>query len=79
VQEVPRVVADRERVPRQFSIQGKIFEVRVKTSYVDGKIISIKPEYEDLKKMAECLNIPLNHVTEAVKRELPGLARLDDA
>lgn len=79
VQEVPRVVADRKRVPHQFSIQGKTFDVRVKTSYVDGKVISIKPEYEDLKKMAECLNMPLNHVMDAVKRELPGLARLDDA
>jgi uncharacterized protein (DUF111 family) len=41
-------------------------------------VISIKPEYEDLKKMAECLSMPLNHVTEAVKMELPGIERLDD-
>jgi len=77
VQEVPRVVADRERVSYNFSFQGQIFEIRVKTSCIDGKVISIKPEYEDLKKIAECLGLPLNNVAEAVKRELPEVMCLN--
>jgi uncharacterized protein (DUF111 family) len=70
VLEVPRLVADRSREPRRFEVMGKRFEVRVKTSTVEGTVVSIKPEYEDLKKIARSLGIPLRHVIDAVKRDL---------
>ena len=34
-------------------------EVKVKNSYLHGEKIKFKPEYEDLKKIAEEKNIPL--------------------
>lgn len=78
VQEISRVVADRVRERHSFTVQGQTFEIRVKTSRVDGMVISIKPEYEDLKKIAESLGIPLCQLAEAVKRELPLIARLNE-
>lgn len=78
VQEVPRIVADRTREPHSFSVLGRTFEVLVKTSSIDGKVISIKPEYEDLKKIAENLNIPLNQVIDEVKRKLPQSPRFNE-
>lgn len=78
VLDVPRVVADRTREPHSFAVNGRTFQVEVKTSRVDGKVISIKPEYEDLKAIAEDLSIPLNQVLEAVKKELPEVARFNE-
>lgn len=78
VQEVPRIVADRVKKSYNFTVQGKTFEIRVKTSSIDDTVISIKPEYEDLKKMAESLGIPLYQLVEAVKRELPTIAHLNE-
>ena len=78
VQEVPRIVADRVKKSYNFTVQGKTFEIRVKTSSIDDTMISIKPEYEDLKKMAESLGIPLYQLAEAVKRELPMIAHLNE-
>lgn len=34
-------------------------EIKVKNSYIDGEKVKFKPEYEDLKKIAEGKNIPL--------------------
>ncbi len=78
VQDVPRIVADRVRECHSFTVQGKTFEIRVKTSRVGDTVISIKPEYEDLKKMAESLGIPLCQLVEAVKRELPLIAPINE-
>lgn len=75
VQEVPRILAERTRETHSFEVLGQTFDVKVKTSRLEGEVISIKPEYEDLKKVAENLNIPLSQVVDIVKRKLPEITR----
>ena len=43
-------------------VGGAAFDVSVKTSTVNGNVLAIKPEYEDLKKIAHHLKIPLHKV-----------------
>jgi uncharacterized protein (DUF111 family) len=44
----------------------------VKTSTVDGRLISLKPEYEDLRAIARDLRRPFRGVEEEVRRYLSG-------
>jgi uncharacterized protein (DUF111 family) len=72
VWEVPRLVADREKVPVPVSVGGRDYIVRVKTSKAHGRIIAIKPEYEDLRIISQELNLPLRYVTEEVRKQVSG-------
>ncbi|ABN06194.1 protein of unknown function DUF111 [Methanocorpusculum labreanum Z] len=73
VKEEPRIVADRVRKPYQFMIFGEVFSVRVKVSKHCGRIISAKPEFEDMKKAAQKLNLPLKNVMAEVQRQIPKM------
>ncbi len=73
IKEEPRIVADRVRKSYQFMIFGEEFSVRVKVSKHCGRIISAKPEFEDLKKAAEKLKKPLKDVITEVQRQIPTL------
>ncbi|MFZ1897892.1 nickel pincer cofactor biosynthesis protein LarC [Methanoregula sp.] len=68
--DIPRLVAHRVRQTTKIMVDGQEFDISVKTSTVDGKIIAKKAEYEDLKRIARSLNIPLNNVREQVLRQL---------
>jgi len=69
--ETPRIVAKRTKKPVPLIIEGKEFQVRVKISKaLDGSIISMKPEYEDLKIAANQLGIPLREVMDLAKRDI---------
>ncbi|MCS7386253.1 MAG: nickel pincer cofactor biosynthesis protein LarC [archaeon GB-1867-005] len=71
VQEIPRAVALREIRKITVKIRGRQHQINVKVSKTaDGKILNIKPEYEDLKLIASELNIPLRQVESEVKRQL---------
>ena len=48
-------------------INGKDYEVTFKIGYVNGEIISKRPEYEDLKRIAEDSGLPLKEVKELVR------------
>jgi uncharacterized protein (DUF111 family) len=72
VREVPRLVADREKVPVAVNIGGRDYSVRVKTSKAYGRIIAVKPEYEDLRIISQELNLPLRYVTEEVRKQVSG-------
>ena len=39
-------------------------EIRIKIGMIGNEIISIKPEYEDVRKVSEETGIPLKDVTE---------------
>ncbi len=71
VREEPRIVADRVRKAYPFMIFGEEFSVRVKVSKHCGRIISAKPEFEDLKKAAQKLKKPLKDVITEVQRQMP--------
>ena len=64
--DIPRLVANRSRQAKRIAVDGQEFEINVKTSTVNGKIIAKKPEYDDLKRIARTLKIPLNKVREQV-------------
>ncbi len=69
--ETPRIVAKRAKKPVPLKIGGKEFQVRVKVSKaLDGSIINMKPEYEDLKIAADQLGIPLREVMDLAKRDI---------
>lgn len=72
VMDIPRVVADRSRRSMRVTISGCTFNVNVKTSLVNGKVISRKPEYEDLKRIAKTLATPIREVNDEIRKQLPG-------
>ncbi len=51
-----------EAVRKMAKVQTAWGEVQCKVSAYDGKIVSITPEYEDCKKLAEKNNVPLKAV-----------------
>ncbi len=73
--DIPRLVAHRSRQTVKITVEGEMFDISVKTSTVNGNLLAKKPEYEDLKKIAQHLNIPLNRVREEVLAQLGTPAR----
>lgn len=62
-----RGVAKREFEKKTFDINGKEYEVTFKIGYINGEIISKRPEYEDLKQIAQDTGIPLRDIKELIK------------
>lgn len=62
-----RGVAKREFEKEKYEINGKEYEVTFKTAYLNGEIISRRPEYEDLKRIAEDSGLALKQVKEMIK------------
>jgi len=71
VREEPRLVADRKNEVIAVMITGQSCPVRVKTSQSGGRIIAVKPEYEDMKQIALRFGLPLRHVAQIVYQQLP--------
>ena len=57
------------------TVEGEAFDISVKTSTMNGNVLAEKPEYEDLKKIAQHLKIPLNRVREEVLAQFGTPAR----
>lgn len=62
-----RGIAKREFETKTFNIEGKDYDVTFKMGYVNGEIISRRPEYEDLKKIAKDTGLALRKVRELVR------------
>lgn len=62
-----RGIAKREFVKKEFEIEGETFEVTFKIGYINGEAISSRPEYEDLKRIAEKTGLPLRKIKEMVE------------
>jgi len=71
VREEPRLVADRTSEKIGVLVNGQSFTVRVKTSRTGGRVIAVKPEYEDMKEIALKLGLPLRRVAREIHRQLP--------
>lgn len=66
-----RFIFDREIKTITVEISGKKRKVRVKVAYdMDGKPINFKPEYEDLKRIAEEFKISVKQAALAVESKL---------
>lgn len=70
IYELPRLVAERVKKKIEVEIQGKKYQVTIKISKVGRKIVNVKPEYEDLKRIAEDFGMPLRIVSKIVKEAI---------
>lgn len=63
---ISRVCIDRQIEMTKINIKGKMYDLRYKISFIKSeegkKIINIKPEYEDLKKISEDSGIPVKKI-----------------
>ena len=64
---IHRGISKREFVKKSYNIEGKDYEVTFKIGYVNGKIISERPEYEDLKRIAKDSGLALRDVRERIR------------
>jgi hypothetical protein len=64
---IHRLVAEREERDVRVDICGEIFTAQVKESRLDGELLSIKPEYEDCRRIACETNQPLRMVIKKVE------------
>jgi pyridinium-3,5-bisthiocarboxylic acid mononucleotide nickel chelatase len=60
---VHRNIASRKIITVTLEIREKRAEIRIKIGMIGDEIISIKPEYEDIRKVSEETEIPLKDVT----------------
>ena len=65
-----RRILDRESVPVEVIVEDvrEVVNVKVAKS-TQGQIIQIKPEYEDVKRLADRMGKPLREIEELVKRK----------
>jgi len=71
IYETCRALALRSEETRTVEIKGKKYSVKVKISRTpEGKLLNIKPDYNDLKAIAEELNTPLRKVMLAINNIL---------
>jgi len=61
-----RNIAHREIISSEVMIGGINFKINIKVGKIGNDIISVKPEYEDAKKISETTGIPLKDVMDAV-------------
>jgi len=64
---IHRLVAEREQRNVQVEICGRIYQPQVKVSRMDGELLSVKPEYEDCKRIADETDQPLRMVIKKVE------------
>jgi len=64
---IHRLVAEREQINVQVEVCGRIYQLSVKVSRMNGELLSVKPEYEDCKRTAEEINQPLRTVIKKVE------------
>ena len=63
---IHRGLAKREFIKKTYEIEGKEYEVTFKIGYINGEIISKRPEYEDLKRIAIDSGLSLRKVKEII-------------
>lgn len=63
---IHRGLAKREFIKKTYEIEGKEYEITFKIGYVNGEIISKRPEYEDLKRIASDSGLSLRKVKEII-------------
>jgi uncharacterized protein (DUF111 family) len=69
-QHTHRGIASRKIISLNVDINGKKEKIRYKIGCMDDEIISSRPEYEDIKKIAIERDIPLNKVEKIASSEI---------
>ena len=70
IRKVDRIKAERRMEVHNISIKDRSYKFRVKISFINDKLINIKPEYEDIKKIAKDLNLPIRIVLKKVNSKI---------
>jgi uncharacterized protein (TIGR00299 family) protein len=71
------IVPNRDIVKTAVDINGEKYEVRVKISRLgDGEVISVKPEFEDLKDISIKTGIPLRNIMKIVMDNISNEQKL---
>lgn len=71
IQEVNRIVLDREIITMKCRILNEQFTIHVKVSkYSNGKIVNAKPEFDDIRKISGALRIPLRMANQIAISEI---------
>ena len=65
---VHRNIASRKIVPVQFHINGIEVEIRIKVGMIGKDIISVKPEYDDVRKVSYEIGMPLKDVMDRANK-----------
>jgi uncharacterized protein (DUF111 family) len=66
IRETERICLEREIS----KIDTKFGEISIKIARFGEKIVNIKPEFEDLKKIARSKNLPLREIEAEVRQEI---------
>lgn len=76
VLKTPRIIAKRKMEKFKINLEGREFDVRVKISYSEnGEILNVKPEYDDVKRIAEELNISIRSAMKKVNTQLTSMIK----
>jgi hypothetical protein len=68
-----RFTLHREIMTIKVEIEGKKFDVRVKfAKQKSGRIVNVKPEFDDIHTIAKELSMPARRISEIVVREAQG-------
>jgi uncharacterized protein (DUF111 family) len=59
----------------QVNVDGCLYDLNVKISSMNGEVISMKPEFEDLKRIAKKMAISLRKVNNEMRKQFPGGTR----
>jgi len=79
---VERVCIDRQNKQHKIEIDGKNYELNYKISFIEiegkKKIINIKPEFEDLKRISELSGFPVKKIQLFAQSQLKILYKSDN-
>ena len=64
---IHRFLAEREEIVAELELAGQAHQARLKVSRLEGVMISLKPEYEDCRRIAEKTGLALREVREKVE------------
>lgn len=69
MQNIHRSILDRKIVEIAFPYDNSTYDVRVKVGYIDGVPVTVKAEYEDLKKAAASCKLPIKTIARYAEDE----------
>jgi uncharacterized protein (TIGR00299 family) protein len=64
---IHRFLAEREEIVVEVELAGQAHQARLKASRLEGEMISLKPEYEDCRRIAEKTGLALREVNQKVE------------
>jgi hypothetical protein len=71
IQEMSRIVLDRDVITMKIKILNDEFIIRVKVSKdSSGMVVNVKPEFDDIRKISKSLRIPLRVANQIALSEI---------